>query len=110
MLAFARVLRRGDSVVDIGGHIGYVSLYLSELVGEEGKVFVFEPGANNLPYIGKNLEQVGNALLVEKAVSSSGAKAALYVEDIAGQTDSVVHDYHFLVQDREWPFSRATPE
>src|SRR5437899_942290 len=69
MRSLARVVRPGDVVLDVGGHIGYVALYLAHLVGDCGKVFVFEPGVNNLFYTRKNLSRISNAALIQKAVS-----------------------------------------
>lgn len=40
---FRQLLRIGDCVFDIGGHIGHHSVVFSRLVGEEGRVFTFEP-------------------------------------------------------------------
>jgi FkbM family methyltransferase len=36
-------VRKGDTVIDVGAHIGYFSLLLSKLVGESGRVVSFEP-------------------------------------------------------------------
>jgi FkbM family methyltransferase len=38
-----QVLRRGDTVLDIGANIGIVTLYTAKLVGSSGKVHAFEP-------------------------------------------------------------------
>jgi FkbM family methyltransferase len=40
---YKRYLRQGDTVIDVGANIGYFSLLCSVLVGEEGKVYSFEP-------------------------------------------------------------------
>ncbi len=39
-------VNKGDKVIDVGSHIGIYSLYLSKIVGENGKVFCFEPQDN----------------------------------------------------------------
>jgi len=39
----SRIVRPGDTVIDIGANIGVVSLLLSSLVGKTGKVHSFEP-------------------------------------------------------------------
>ncbi len=40
---FKETLKRGDTVLDIGGHIGLFAVVTARLVGHEGKVFSFEP-------------------------------------------------------------------
>jgi FkbM family methyltransferase len=39
----SRIVRPGDTVLDIGANIGIVTLWLSELVGDTGSVHSFEP-------------------------------------------------------------------
>jgi FkbM family methyltransferase len=40
---FRETLKKGDTVLDIGGHIGLFAVFTAHLVGSEGKVFSFEP-------------------------------------------------------------------
>ena len=40
---FRETLKEGDTVLDIGGHIGLFAVVTARLVGEKGKVFSFEP-------------------------------------------------------------------
>jgi predicted methyltransferase len=47
MELFAKLINPGDVVVEVGGHIGYIAVYFSHLVGKQGRVVVFEPGPNN---------------------------------------------------------------
>ena len=71
MRLFQTLIRHGDTVIDVGGgHIGYICCFFSNLVGDTGKVYVFEPGNNNLPYIEKNLISLKNTVLTKKAVSA----------------------------------------
>lgn len=51
MIAFGCFLQPGALVLEVGGHIGFTTLYFSELVTSSGRVIVFEPGPNNLKYI-----------------------------------------------------------
>lgn len=55
MQAFEKLIDPLDVVAEVGGHIGYLSLWFAELTREGGWVFVFEPGDNNLPYLRDNL-------------------------------------------------------
>jgi hypothetical protein len=45
MEMFRRLIHSGAIVVEVGGHIGYISLFYKDLVGAEGFVYVFEPGS-----------------------------------------------------------------
>lgn len=40
---FRHFVRPGDAVIDVGAHIGYLTLQLATLVGQNGKVYSFEP-------------------------------------------------------------------
>jgi FkbM family methyltransferase len=93
MELFGRLLRPGDSVIEIGGHIGYISLYFASLVGDSGRVLVFEPGPNNLPYTRANLAGKGNVRLIENAVADFAGKASFYIESYTGQNNSLLSDY-----------------
>ena len=74
-------IKRGDVVLDIGANIGYYTLIFAKLVGEEGKVFAFEPDPTNFSLLKKNVEINGykNVELVQKAVSNKTGKIKLYL-------------------------------
>ncbi len=93
MSSFERLIRKGETVIEVGGHIGYVSLFFAKLAGDTGHVFVFEPGANNLPYTAHNLQLAQNVQLIRKAVSSTAGRMPFYLEDMSGQNNSLVKDF-----------------
>ena len=93
MALFARLVRPQDTVIDVGGHIGYLSQYFAQLVGRRGQVIVFEPGPNNLPYTRANLRAKPNVRLIEAAVADFCGKASFYIEDYTGQNNSLLPDY-----------------
>lgn len=95
MTLFRGLLRPGDVVFDIGGHIGYVAMYFGHLVGPTGRVFTFEPGPNNLPYIRLNVKQATheNVELVEKAVGREDGFTPFFTENVTGQNNSTLADY-----------------
>lgn len=96
MLLFSNLVRKGDFVIEIGGHIGYISLYFAYLVGREGRVIVFEPGPNNLPYIRKNTKANTCISLIEKAVTDYTGSAKFYIENLSGQNNSLREEYGVL--------------
>ena len=71
MELFAKLIAADSRVIEVGGHIGFISQYFSHLVGREGKVFVFEPGSNNLPYIRRNIAKLKNISLERRTFSLS---------------------------------------
>lgn len=42
-LEFARLVRRGDVVLDIGANVGFYTLLAARLAGPHGRVLAFEP-------------------------------------------------------------------
>ncbi len=105
MLLFGLLVQPGFTVVEAGGHIGFISLYLASLVGRGGKVFVFEPGINNLPYIKHNLSQsdgksLGQIILIEAAVGERNGTVAFFEESLTGQNNSVIADFQGLKRNR----------
>jgi len=93
MSLFPKIIANGDFVVDIGGHIGYMSLYFADLVGSQGRVVVFEPGPNNLPYIRTNVQLHSNVRLMEEAITDSTGSVTLYTEELSGQNNSLLERY-----------------
>jgi FkbM family methyltransferase len=96
MRFFADHVEEGAVVLDVGGHIGYTALYLASLVGPKGRVFVFEPGPNNLQYLRDNVQARPNITLVESALGSQKGKQSFFVEDLSGQNNSFIRDYSAL--------------
>ena len=96
MQRFAQILRPGDSVIEVGGHIGYFSIYFANLVGPTGQVLVFEPGPNNLPYLRHNVHRKDNIQVAEMGVGDRIGEAEFYIEDLTGQNNSYVKDFDRL--------------
>lgn len=88
-------VNKGDIVLDIGANIGFYTLIFAELVGEEGKVFAFEPDPDNFDLLRKNVRvnSYKNVVLVQKAASNKTGKLKLYLsEDNKG--DHRIYDPH----------------
>ncbi len=73
----------GMSFVDVGANIGYFSLLASRMVGEQGKVFAFEPDPANFELLQKNcaLNDCDNVGLYKKALSNGNATGSLYLSE-----------------------------
>lgn len=58
-IAFARrMLRPGDTAIDVGAHIGFFTMHMASAVGPSGRVYAFEP----LP---------ANAALLERSIAEN---------------------------------------
>src|SRR3990170_7009848 len=80
---FKTLVKKGMVVVDIGANIGYYTLLAAHLVGDEGKVFAFEPEPNNYNLLCKNIEVNGyrNVIPVRKAVFSKSGEMELFLDE-----------------------------
>ena len=90
---FCELIAPGDEVVEVGAHIGYIAVLYSELVGPRGRVIVFEPGPNNLPYLRQNIATCRNVTLLEYAVSDFSGEASFFIENYTGQNNSLLSGY-----------------
>ena len=78
---FARVIKPGQIVFDLGANNGLHSLLFSKLTGTPGKVFAFEPLPDNIAEIEKNskLNGISNIHVVAAAVSDQAGEAVFYL-------------------------------
>lgn len=54
--AIARTVREGDIVFDIGAHVGYFTVLMSQRAGSAGKVFAFEPRRINNAFLRRHIK------------------------------------------------------
>lgn len=66
-----KLVRPGMVVYDVGAHTGYYTLALSQLVGEAGHVYAFEPESRNVHYLRRHVKLNGlrNVTVVQAAIS-----------------------------------------
>jgi FkbM family methyltransferase len=105
MHAFGALIRKGDTVIELGAHIGYVSIYFASLVGPEGRVFVFEPSPDNLAYTRRNVGNEPAITLIEQAANDSAGVATFFVEELTGQNSTLIENYSLFDENRERAFS-----
>jgi len=76
---FERILRPGDSCVDVGAHVGYHSLVAARLVGASGRIFSIDPQPYNCAKILTNAELNGfsNITVVAAAVGEADGFTSL---------------------------------
>jgi FkbM family methyltransferase len=74
----------GDTVVDVGAHIGLYTLIAANRVGSSGKVIAIEPDPENFKILKKNvlLNQLSNVEALECAVYSTKEKLKLFLPEL----------------------------
>jgi FkbM family methyltransferase len=81
-----RVIKPGDFVIDGGANIGFFTMLMSRLVGEQGHVEAFEPATVNFKKLRNNLElnKVENVTAINRALWSDDADLTLYISQDTG--------------------------
>ncbi len=74
---FEETITPGSIVYDVGAHVGYYTLLASELVGEDGHVYAFEPHPKNIIYLHQHLAMnaIKNTTVFEGAVADRSGEA-----------------------------------
>lgn len=79
---FEDILQKGMVVLDVGAHVGYFTLVAAKLVGEEGKVFAFEPEPYNFDLLVRNIKLNGyhSVIPTQKAIADKNGRATLFLD------------------------------
>ena len=77
----SEVLREGNVFVDVGAHIGYLSLVARSMVGETGKIYSVEPEYNNFEQLSDNIaiNLYDNVHPIRAVVTDHSGMETLYV-------------------------------
>ena len=75
-----KIVRKGDTVIDVGANIGIHTVIMAKCVGETGHVYAFEPSPNNVKLLKgtMNLNGFQNVSIIDKAVSDKPDKKLFY--------------------------------
>jgi FkbM family methyltransferase len=96
---FVNFLQEGDIFFDVGAHVGYYSVLASDLVGDKGKVYSFEPTPRTFASLKentlfrKNAEIYNNAILDKETVIDFfdyGPKYSAF-NSFKKRTDEAIH-------------------
>jgi len=92
--ALHRLVRRGFVCADVGAHLGYFTLLLGRLVGDDGRVVAFEAAPENARVVRENVRINGLAdrVTVENAaaVDTTIDELDLYAGRVGGSTEWTV--------------------
>jgi len=74
--------KAGDTVIDIGAHMGIFSFFLAKQVGPTGKVYSFEPAANTFNVLTQTIKYnnlQGTVHTRQQAVSDTTGELSFYI-------------------------------
>lgn len=93
----ARLVRRGDTFIDVGANVGLYLVHLIGLVGSGGRYLAFEPDPDNFRFLKEAYSDLCSAEILDIAISDKKGVARLTrknslegtLEPIAGVGDTV---------------------
>ena len=91
-----KLIKKDDTLVDVGANIGFYTLNFERLVGKNGKIFAFEPEPSNFKLLEKNIKINGledHVKVFHKAVSNKKGISNLLIGPTSG-TNSIVESYN----------------
>ena len=86
---YTKYVRLGDSVLEIGAHIGFLTRRYSTLVGPTGSVLAVEPSCENFSLLKKNTELYSNIKIVKEACGVADGTVELFLDPFGGFCNSV---------------------
>jgi FkbM family methyltransferase len=99
-LAWSRLLKSGDQVIDIGGNVGYHALLAGRLVGPTGRVVTVEPSQIIFEQLLSNiaLNKYNQVFPLKNAVSNASGEVDLYFagENIQGNSSIYKSNIHSI--------------
>jgi FkbM family methyltransferase len=96
-------LRPGDTALDVGANIGFITRVMAEAVGERGRVVAFEPNFKLFALAVRNVAKYSQALVLPVGLSDQPGSAEFHVARDSMATGSLHQAY---VQDSVPPWDR----
>lgn len=88
-------IKSGDTVLDVGGNLGFFVLILNELLGKSGKIYTFEPSKRLSKKLLSTIEinNLNNVEIVNLALGDKEGTSSLYYNPKqSGLSSMVTHD------------------
>jgi FkbM family methyltransferase len=84
-IVLKHLVKPGDLVIDLGAHIGACTKFLSDLVGDEGRVYSVEPFPLNFDILRLNVRKlkISNVELINCAISETSGRLTMEVPTFA---------------------------
>ena len=89
---FHKIIKPNDCILDIGAHIGYMSIIFSE-IASNGQVYSFEPNSDTIPYLEKNISHRSNCKIINTGISNINGEMDFYKENLTGQNSTLLKNF-----------------
>lgn len=91
-LAYLKLVRNGDVVVEVGANLGYFTRLFGYLVGNKGSVVAFEPVPQTREKLISNVRHLKQVLILPYALSNERGKFKMFIPgDTHGQASLKMH-------------------
>lgn len=95
VVAFQKLVKEGDVVLELGSNIGAHTVPLAKIVGPSGQVYAFEPGEENYQILKRNIRQ--NKL--ENVITIKAAALDKMIDEVAVTLQCPTPSYPKLAYD-----------
>lgn len=98
-------LAPGGVAIDVGAHVGYLSIVMAKLVGSAGHVYAIEPALENVAYLTKNLEanHVRNVDILPVAAAAEPGLATFRINESSDSFGFFEHPNTSTISTRSVP-------
>lgn len=87
IIPFSKLIKRRDSVLDVGSHIGYVAQYFEKIIGPKRTLVCVEPTKENLDLLERNIHS--STIVVDTWISNQTEDALFNTNFYGGFTNSL---------------------
>jgi FkbM family methyltransferase len=85
------ILRQGDTAVDIGANVGFLTRKFAAMVGTSGRVFSFEPDPATFAYLTYNTRNLSQVICSTAALSDRNGNMTLHLHPTSAMSNSLVN-------------------
>ena len=95
---YAKYLRPGDVVFDLGAHQGFLAMLAGKLVGDQGKVYAFEASPTNFSRMTRNIQlnDVRNCTAIHAAVCDHSGTIE-FSNSVHDNSNTLVHSSPYFI-------------
>jgi FkbM family methyltransferase len=86
-----QILQQGDSVADIGAHVGLLTRPFARIVGEDGHVYAFEPDPSLFAMLKSNVGRLKQVKASQLAMADYSHTASFHLHPTSGMSNSLVN-------------------